>query len=80
MRLGGLKWESDLAAAHHKLVHIEHEIAREGELNTYIALWTEAERKDYPSFASRLKIHLPRLEARGLGYYDPFTNSPEIRE
>ncbi|WP_413720203.1 GntR family transcriptional regulator [Silicimonas sp. MF1-12-2] len=44
MRLGGLTWESDLAAAHHKLVHIEHEIAREGEINDYMALWSEAER------------------------------------
>ena len=52
MRLGGLKWESDLAAAHHKLVHIEHEIAREGELNTYIALWTEAERNFHETLIS----------------------------
>lgn len=46
MRLGGLKWESDLAAAHHRLVHIEHEIAREGELKDNMQLWSEAE-KDF---------------------------------
>lgn len=44
------------------------------------ASWTDAGRKDYQSFESRLKPHLPRLKARGLGYYDPFTNSPEITE
>lgn len=43
MRLGGLKWESDLAASHHKLVHIEREIAREGELDAHLTLWTTAE-------------------------------------
>ena len=43
MRLGGLKWEADLAAAHHALVHIEHEIEREGELADSIELWSQAE-------------------------------------
>ena len=42
--------------------------------------WTDTDRKDYQSFESRLQPHLPRLQARGLGYYDPFLNSPEIKE
>ena len=52
MRLGGLKWESDLAASHHKLVHIEHEIEREGEVLGNIALWSEAERNFHETLIS----------------------------
>ena len=52
MRLGGLKWEADLAAAHHALVHIEREIAREGELHSYIELWSEAERNFHETLIS----------------------------
>jgi hexosaminidase len=44
------------------------------------AAWTAADRKDYTSFESRLKFHIPQLKARGLSVYDPFTNSPEIRK
>ena len=43
MRKGGLKWQADLAAAHHALVHIEHDISREGELQTNLELWAEGE-------------------------------------
>lgn len=52
MRLGGLKWESDLAASHHKLVHIEHQIEREGELHAYIELWSAAERDFHQTLIS----------------------------
>ncbi|MBT8425664.1 MAG: GntR family transcriptional regulator [Silicimonas sp.] len=52
MRLGGLQWESDLAASHHKLVHIEREIAREGELQAYITLWSNAERDFHQTLIS----------------------------
>lgn len=52
MRLGGLKWEADLAAAHHALVHIEHQIARDGELNDNIELWSEAERNFHETLIS----------------------------
>ena len=52
MRLGGLKWEAELAAAHHALVHIEHEIAREGSLEDSMALWSEAERNFHDTLIS----------------------------
>lgn len=52
MRLGGLQWESDLAASHHKLVHIEREIVREGELKDYITLWSAAERDFHQTLIS----------------------------
>ena len=44
MRLGGVKWEAELNAAHHALVHIQHRIFREKELKDHLNLWSEAER------------------------------------
>lgn len=52
MRLGGLRWEAEMAAAHHALVHIEHEIAREGSLDDNIALWSDAERRFHETLIS----------------------------
>lgn len=40
--------------------------------------WTPQSRKDFASFQTRLRLHLPALEARGLNVFDPFTNSPEV--
>jgi len=42
--------------------------------------WTDPKRKDYTSFQSRLRKHIPLLKARGLSVYDPFTNSAEIKK
>ena len=55
MRKGGLKWQADLAAAHHALVHIEHDISREGELQTNQELWAEGEKN----------FHLTLISASG---------------
>ncbi|MCT8161596.1 GntR family transcriptional regulator [Pseudoruegeria sp. SHC-113] len=44
MKLGGVAWEAQLTAAHHKLVHIETRIAREsGAPGEDSALWSSAE-------------------------------------
>lgn len=43
MERGGVQWESEVAAAHHRLRHIETGIARAGELPPYLALWSDAE-------------------------------------
>lgn len=43
MERGGIQWESELAAAHHRLRHIETEIARSGELPPFLELWSDAE-------------------------------------
>jgi hexosaminidase len=43
------------------------------------AAWTPAGRKDFDSFQTRLKEHMPRLRERGLHPYDPFEKSPEIK-
>jgi len=44
------------------------------------AAWTPAKRKDYASFERRLKSQIPRLRKSGIAAYDPFTNSPEVKE
>ena len=43
MRLGGVGWEAQLAAAHQKLLHIERQIQTEGDLIPFKRLWNEAE-------------------------------------
>jgi len=45
MDKGGVAWEAKLAAAHHKLLHIERRIAGEAEMAPFMPLWTEAERE-----------------------------------
>jgi hexosaminidase len=44
------------------------------------AAWTPQPRKDFASFQARLPAHLRQLRARGIGFYDPFANSPEITD
>lgn len=42
------------------------------------AAWTNRGKKDMASFKTRLQQELPRLTARGIRFYDPFENSPEV--
>lgn len=44
------------------------------------AAWTPKGQKDFKHFEARLKNHLPQLKARGVSYYDPFANSPEVKK
>ena len=44
------------------------------------AAWTPPARKDFASFQARLPAHLQQLRARGIGFYDPFANSPEVTD
>lgn len=44
------------------------------------AAWTPKEGKDFVEFEKRLKPQLPQLKERGIGYYDPFDNSPEVKK
>jgi len=43
MSNGGVAWEAELSAAHHKLLHIERQIAAEDDVTPFLPLWTEAE-------------------------------------
>lgn len=40
---GGLEWEASLTAAHHKLSHIESQIAREPDMAPFMDVWSDAE-------------------------------------
>ncbi len=44
------------------------------------AAWTQETRKDFESFGKRLKPQFKWLAAKGIGYYDPFENSPEVSD
>lgn len=43
MELGGLEWEAQLTAAHHKLRHIESQIAHADDPEPNMGLWSDAE-------------------------------------
>lgn len=43
MERGGLRWEAQLSAAHHKLSHIESQIAVSGDIQPHLTLWSDAE-------------------------------------
>lgn len=43
MSKGGVAWEAELSAAHHKLLHIERQIISENDVSPFLPLWTEAE-------------------------------------
>jgi hexosaminidase len=44
------------------------------------AAWTHETHKNFASFEQRLPAQLTWLESRGIGFYDPFKNSPEITD
>ncbi len=52
MRQGGVAWEAELAAAHHKLLHIERRIADETDFRDFMPLWTDAEREFHETLIS----------------------------
>lgn len=61
MRLGGVKWEADLNAAHHALVHIQNRIFRETELQDNLKLWSEAERHFHETLISACGSRILRV-------------------
>lgn len=52
MRRGGIWWEADLAATHHKLLHIEQQIIGVGDVGHLLPFWTEAEREFHETLIS----------------------------
>ncbi len=59
MRQGGIAWEAKVAAAHHKLWHLERRIADQSEISSFMPLWTEAEREFHETLISA--CHSPLL-------------------
>lgn len=52
MRRGGVAWEAALSAAHHKLSHIEANIARTGVVGGAAALWSDSEAEFHQTLIS----------------------------
>lgn len=52
MTQGGVAWEARLAAAHHKLSHIERRMADEADVDLLMPFWTEAEREFHETLIS----------------------------
>lgn len=45
IRLGGVEWEAQLSAAHHKLSHIEMRVRSSGDVIPLVNLWSRAEQE-----------------------------------
>ena len=52
MALGGVVWEAEITAAHHKLLHIERRIADGVDIGPFMPLWTDAEREFHETLIS----------------------------
>ena len=52
MRNGGIKWEAELSASHHALVHIETQMRNQGDTPEDIPLWSEVERQFHDTLIS----------------------------
>ena len=52
MARGGVAWEAQLSAAHHKLRHIEGQIALASDAEPFLQLWTDAEREFHETLIS----------------------------
>ena len=52
MSNGGVAWEAELSAAHHKLLHIERQIASEDDASPLLPFWTDAELKFHQTLIS----------------------------
>lgn len=58
MRHGGLEWEAQLTAAHHKLRHIESKLAETGDVEGNLAIWTSADWEFHETLISACKSPL----------------------
>ena len=58
MQNSGVAWEARLAAAHHKLSHIETQMARDARVQTYVGLWSDAEFEFHETLISRCESPL----------------------
>ena len=45
IRLGGVEWEAQLSAAHHKLSHIESHVRASGSILPHLKIWSRAEQE-----------------------------------
>ena len=67
---GGIDWEAQLAAAHHKLSHIEARIARDNDVMPLLRPWNQAELEFHLSLMSAAR--LPILQQTFRSVYAQF--------
>lgn len=78
IRNGDIMWEAQLSAAHHKLSHIETTIAKKGELDAYLPLWSAAEWEFHDTLISACQSPLLRATYRNI--YDQFRQQMVAQE
>lgn len=61
MRNGGLEWEAALAAAHHRLMHIECQFAKTQDQVPFVGIWSDAELAFHRTLLSQCRLP-PLLE------------------
>ncbi|WP_179379484.1 GntR family transcriptional regulator [Jannaschia marina] len=61
MRNGGISWEAALAAAHHRLMHIEQQFARAEDRIPFVGIWSDAELAFHRTLLSECRLP-PLLE------------------
>lgn len=62
MKYGGLEWEAALSAAHHRLIHIERQIARSPDNHPFVGIWSDAELSFHRTLLSECRLP-PLIEA-----------------
>lgn len=70
MRNGGIEWEARLTAAHHKLSHIEKQIAKTGAIEPVLIPWCTAEWEFHETLISASDS--PVLRSSFKSVYDQF--------
>ncbi len=70
IRMGGIAWEAQLSAAHHKLGHIEAQIFRSGDVQPLLSLWSAAEWEFHDTLSAACESPVLRETFRTI--YDQF--------
>jgi len=78
IRAGGIAWQAQLSAAHHKLGHIESEIARSGNIEPLLPLWSAAEWEFHDTLSAACESPLLRETFRAI--FDQFRQQHVTRE
>ena len=58
---GGLEWEAALTAAHHRLMHIQRQVARSDDTMPFTGIWSDAELAFHRTLISECRL-APLLE------------------
>lgn len=67
---GGVAWEAQLTAAHHKLSHVELQVRKEGDITPFVEVWCEFEWEFHETLLAACGSELMRETHRVI--YDQF--------